>query len=64
MIHDGVTGTLFPPDDPDALADALAALLANRGYGRTEGWRGANSLKPNGIGRPIFGVTNLFTSSW
>ena len=31
LIHDGVTGTLFPPDDPDALADALAALLANRG---------------------------------
>lgn len=31
LIEDGVTGTLFPPDDPEAMADALAALLADRG---------------------------------
>ncbi|WP_298090004.1 TIGR04063 family PEP-CTERM/XrtA system glycosyltransferase [uncultured Sphingomonas sp.] len=31
LIRDGETGTLFPPDDPAALADALAALLASRG---------------------------------
>ncbi len=30
LIEDGRTGTLFPPDDPVALADALAALLADR----------------------------------
>lgn len=30
MIEDGRTGTLFPPDDPAALADALAGLLADR----------------------------------
>jgi PEP-CTERM/exosortase A-associated glycosyltransferase len=30
LIRDGVTGTLFPPDDPAALADALAGLLADR----------------------------------
>ncbi len=30
LIEDGVTGTLFPPDDPDGIADALAALLAGR----------------------------------
>lgn len=30
LIEDGVTGTLFPPDDPDALADAVAGLLADR----------------------------------
>ncbi len=30
LIRDGVTGTLFPPDDPAALADALADLLADR----------------------------------
>ena len=30
LIENGVTGTLFPADDPDALADSLAALLANR----------------------------------
>jgi PEP-CTERM/exosortase A-associated glycosyltransferase len=30
LIEDGATGTLFAPDDPDAIADALAALLENR----------------------------------
>lgn len=30
LIQDGVTGTLFAPDDPAALATALAQLLANR----------------------------------
>jgi len=30
LIEDGVTGTLFPPDDPAALATALAALFDRR----------------------------------
>ncbi len=30
LIEDGVTGTLFPPDNPDALAHALNAMLADR----------------------------------
>ena len=30
LIDDGVTGTLFAPDDPAAIADALAGLLGNR----------------------------------
>jgi PEP-CTERM/exosortase A-associated glycosyltransferase len=30
LIRDGLTGTLFPPDDPAAMADALAGLFANR----------------------------------
>lgn len=30
LIEDGVTGTLFPPGDPLAMADALAALLDDR----------------------------------
>ena len=33
LIRDGETGTLFPPDDPVAMADALARLLDAR-----EGW--------------------------
>ena len=33
LIEDGVTGTLFAPDDPAALAAALADLFANR-----DGW--------------------------
>jgi PEP-CTERM/exosortase A-associated glycosyltransferase len=31
LIEDGVTGTLFPPDDPKALALAIARLFGNRG---------------------------------
>ncbi len=31
LIEDGVTGTLFAPDNPEAIADALAKLLENRG---------------------------------
>jgi PEP-CTERM/exosortase A-associated glycosyltransferase len=30
LIEDGVTGTLFAPDDPQAIASALAGLLADR----------------------------------
>ncbi|MGW8201761.1 TIGR04063 family PEP-CTERM/XrtA system glycosyltransferase [Sphingomonas bisphenolicum] len=33
LIEDGVTGTLFAPDDPAAIAAALAGLFANR-----DGW--------------------------
>ena len=33
LIEDGVTGTLFAPDDPAGMAAALAALLADR-----DGW--------------------------
>jgi glycosyltransferase involved in cell wall biosynthesis len=31
LIEDGVTGTLFAPDDPAALAQSIAGLLADRG---------------------------------
>ena len=31
LIEDGATGTLFAPDDPAAIARALAKLLENRG---------------------------------
>lgn len=31
LIEDGVTGTLFAPDDPAAIAASLAALLGDRG---------------------------------
>jgi glycosyltransferase involved in cell wall biosynthesis len=30
LIEDGVTGTLFAPNDPPAIADALDNLFANR----------------------------------
>ncbi|WP_338467556.1 glycosyltransferase, exosortase A system-associated [Novosphingobium sp. ZN18A2] len=30
LVTDGLTGTLFPPDDPAGLARALGALLSNR----------------------------------
>ncbi|MBR0553798.1 TIGR04063 family PEP-CTERM/XrtA system glycosyltransferase [Stakelama marina] len=30
LIRDGETGTLFPPDDPAGIADALSAMFADR----------------------------------
>jgi len=30
LIRDGETGTLFPPDDPAAIAHALSSLLGER----------------------------------
>jgi glycogen synthase len=32
LIEDGVTGTLFAPDDPAAIAQALACMFADRGF--------------------------------
>jgi PEP-CTERM/exosortase A-associated glycosyltransferase len=32
LIADGVTGTLFAPDNPPAMAEALAALIADRAH--------------------------------
>ena len=38
LIEDGVTGTLFPPGDPAAMAEALARLFEDRA-----GWTGRRS---------------------
>jgi PEP-CTERM/exosortase A-associated glycosyltransferase len=35
LIEDGVTGTLFPAGDPQALADALDTMFGNRGQWET-----------------------------
>jgi glycosyltransferase involved in cell wall biosynthesis len=40
VVVDGQTGLLVPPDDPDALAGALARLLADRPLGRSLGAAG------------------------
>lgn len=32
LIEDGLTGTLFAPDDPAAIAQALAGMFADRGF--------------------------------
>ncbi|MEP9402813.1 TIGR04063 family PEP-CTERM/XrtA system glycosyltransferase [Sphingomonas sp. VNH70] len=40
LIRDGDTGTLFPPDDPQALAERVAAMLADR-----SGW---NAMRDRG----------------
>ena len=40
MVEDGKTGILVPPQDPDALAEALATLLANPERARSMGIAG------------------------
>lgn len=37
IVRDGETGVLVPPENPQALADALAALLADEARGRAMG---------------------------
>ncbi|EQB31742.1 TIGR04063 family PEP-CTERM/XrtA system glycosyltransferase [Sphingobium ummariense] len=32
LIEDGITGTLFSPDDPTAIAQALSGMFADRGF--------------------------------
>jgi PEP-CTERM/exosortase A-associated glycosyltransferase len=46
LIEDGVTGTLFPADDPAALAAAVAGLLADRA-----GWDERRSIARNFVER-------------
>ena len=46
LIDDGVTGTLFAPDDPAACADASAELLGDRGnLGSTGGHAGPGACR-------------------
>jgi glycosyltransferase involved in cell wall biosynthesis len=40
IVSDGVTGRLVPPEDPDALAAAIAGLLADEGARRRAGEAG------------------------
>ena len=41
LVHDGVNGALVDPDDPDAIADALVALLQDRELAARLGANGA-----------------------
>ncbi len=54
LIEDGVTGTLFPPDDPAALADALAGLFDNR-----EEWDGRRAIARDFVERERNWASNI-----
>jgi glycosyltransferase involved in cell wall biosynthesis len=45
VITDGVSGTLVPPGDPDALADALARRLLDPGLARAMAERAAERVR-------------------
>lgn len=47
LVVDTVTGFLVPPQDPSALAGALAQLVENRALSRQMGWQGRERLKAN-----------------
>lgn len=54
LIEDGVTGTLFPPDDPAALADALAGLFDHR-----ERWDARRATARNFVERERNWASNI-----
>jgi glycosyltransferase involved in cell wall biosynthesis len=45
QVDDGVTGSLVDPDDPDALAGALASLLADPGRRASFGRAGSQRVR-------------------
>jgi glycosyltransferase involved in cell wall biosynthesis len=45
ILTDGVTGRLVPPEDPDALADAVIALLADRAAAQRIGRAGQDDAR-------------------
>ena len=58
LIEDGVTGLLVPPDEPAALADAVAALLGDAGLRRVLGTAAASSVRERWSWRPILAATD------
>jgi glycosyltransferase involved in cell wall biosynthesis len=45
FVQDGQTGVLVPPRDPDALAEALLALIADPARARAIGARGRRHVE-------------------
>jgi len=45
VVEDGVTGVLVPPDDPEALASAIASLLSDRPRLQAMGRAGAQRVR-------------------
>jgi len=60
-VEDGVTGLLVPPEDPPALAAALARLLERPDEARAMGVRGGRRVREHfGLGRMIGGLEALY----
>lgn len=57
-IRDGITGTLVPPADPDQLADAIGAYLADPAVARNAGEEGARfareRFQPETLAKRLF----------
>jgi glycosyltransferase involved in cell wall biosynthesis len=66
MVRDNVTGLLVPPDDPDALADALAALLEDPDRAQAMGTAGFERSKQftwDAVGARFYDHTKPYTRS-
>src|SRR5439155_3818924 len=60
-IEDGVTGLLVPPQDPDALADAIGHLLSDRRVAARMAADGQRSVRDRfGIDRMVHATEQLY----
>lgn len=62
VVQDGAEGLLVPPRDPDALADALAALLAERGRRARMGAAGVRTASRFGWDRVARDLERIYAS--
>ncbi len=61
MVHDGVTGLLIPPEDPQALANAMEILLQKPGLCKKMGLEGRREIVQNyDITKEVKKLDNIF----
>ncbi|HEX8818127.1 MAG TPA: glycosyltransferase [Terriglobales bacterium] len=62
VINDGVTGVLIPPEDSNALSNALLRLLRDSGLSATLAAAGQNYVRRNfSVQRLVDGIDSLYT---
>lgn len=64
VVQDGLTGLLVPPEDPQALAQAISALLRNPTLAATMGKAGMDAAGRYGIPAMVKQIAALYEVLW